>query len=105
MGALTPCGHCDNCTRSPETIDHRDVTLEAWQILKVVQEVEHQGGRVTLSMLADLIRGAGGGSFGVVGNGRKGKGTSKEKLGLDLESIAGGKVALSKDVGWLFRLF
>ncbi|KAF8459232.1 P-loop containing nucleoside triphosphate hydrolase protein [Gautieria morchelliformis] len=98
-GALTPCGHCDNCTRPPETIDCRDVSLDAWQILKVVQQVERQGGRVTLGMLADLIRGAGGGSFGVVGNNRKGKGTAKEKIGLDLDEIAGGKVTLSKDDG------
>ncbi|KAF8588200.1 ATP-dependent DNA helicase [Ramaria rubella] len=96
-GALTPCGHCDNCTRSPETIDHRDVTLEAWQILKVVQEIERQGGRVTVGMTADLIRGAGGKSFGVAGGGRKGKGKTKEKVELDLNEIAGGKVGLSKD--------
>jgi ATP-dependent DNA helicase Q1 len=78
------------------------VSLDAWQILKVVQQVERHGGRVTLGMLADLIRGAGGGSFGVVSNNRKGKGTGKEKIGLDLDEIAGGKVALSKDVSFWF---
>ncbi|KIJ27343.1 hypothetical protein M422DRAFT_37824 [Sphaerobolus stellatus SS14] len=96
-GALTRCGHCDNCTRDPETLDKRDVTLESWQILKIMHEIESQGGRVTLGMLADLIRGAGGGSFAVSGGGRKGKGKSKEKADLDLDAIAGGKVALSKD--------
>ena len=100
-GALAACGHCDNCTRSPETVEHRDVTLEAWQILQVVHEVERQGGRVTLGMMTDLIRGAGGGYFSVGGGGRKGKGTAKEKVGLDLDSIAGGKVALNKDVSSL----
>lgn len=53
-------------------------------------------------MMADLIRGAGGGSFGIIGDGKKGKGKSKEKVGLDLEGIAGGKVALSKDVRFWF---
>ncbi|KAF8520930.1 ATP-dependent DNA helicase [Hysterangium stoloniferum] len=97
VGALTPCGHCDNCTRSAETVDHKDATLESWQILKIMQEIEHQGGRVTLGMMADLIRGAGGGSFGVAGSGRKGKGKAKEKAELDLDVIAGGKVSLNKD--------
>lgn len=101
-GALTLCGHCDNCTRDAETLNRRDVTLECWQILKIVQEVEHLGGRVTLGMLADLIRGAGGGSFGVVGNNnRKGKGKAKEKVDLDLDATAGGKVNLTKDVGFI----
>lgn len=53
-------------------------------------------------MMADLIRGVGGGSFGVGGGGRKGKGKAKEKVGLDLDEIAGGKVPLSKDVGISF---
>lgn len=50
-------------------------------------------------MLADLARGAGGGAFGVSGRNRKGK--SKEKVGLDLETISQGKVDMSRDVGWL----
>lgn len=50
-------------------------------------------------MLAELARGLGGGAFEVVsgGKGRKGKKT-KEKLEVDLQEIAGGKVNLSKDV-------
>lgn len=96
--ALDRCGHCDNCTRPPESIERKDVTVEAWQILKVAGAVENDGGRVTLGMLGDLVRGAGGGAYGVAAGGRKGKGNAKEKIGLDLDAIAGGKVTLPKDV-------
>lgn len=101
IGAHDRCGHCDNCTRPPETIERQDVTLAAWRILKVSDWIEHEGGRVTLGMLADLVRGAGGGSFGIASGGGKGKSRAKEKIGLDLEDISGGKVTLGKDVsGW-----
>lgn len=67
-----------------------------------MQHIENRGGRVTLGMMADLIRGAGGGSFGISkGKGRKGKETLKDKAELDLDEIAGGKVGLNKDVGAL----
>ena len=95
------CGHCDNCKREPESIERRDVTLQAWQILRVTQAIEQESGRVTVSMLADLVRGVGGGAFGVPSGGRgrgKGRSGNKEKVGLDLEEIAGGKVLLSKEV-------
>ncbi|KAJ6604511.1 ATP-dependent DNA helicase [Mycena vulgaris] len=97
--ALAPCGHCDNCTRAPDSFERRDVTFEAWQILKVADAVQHTGGQLTLTMLADLVRGNGGGSYGVGGGGRKGKGKSreKEKVDLDLDVVCGGKVALKKD--------
>ena len=51
-------------------------------------------------MLADLVRGAGGGAFSVSSGtgGRKRKSLSKEKVGLDLDAVAGGKVTLGKDV-------
>ncbi|KAL5498565.1 hypothetical protein ACEPAH_1919 [Sanghuangporus vaninii] len=94
------CGHCDNCKRPPEAMERRDVTLPAWQILRVSQVIERMSGRVTMGMLADLVRGAGGGSFGAVVGGRgrgKGKGGAKEKIGLDLDEIAGGKVQLGKE--------
>ncbi|KAI5121119.1 hypothetical protein M0805_002791 [Coniferiporia weirii] len=92
------CGHCDNCTRPPETVERRDVTLAAWQVLQIAEAIERDRGRVTLGMLADLVRGAGGGAFGVSGGGgKRGKGKAKEKVGLDLDEIAGGKVALGKD--------
>ncbi len=99
--AVSPCGHCDNCTRPPESICRKDVTLEAWRILRVADTIEQQGGRVTLGMMGDLVRGVGGGSFGVSNGGRGGNGKSKEKIGLDLESISNGKTSLSKDVSVL----
>ncbi|KAJ7706323.1 P-loop containing nucleoside triphosphate hydrolase protein [Mycena rosella] len=97
--ALAPCGHCDNCTRAPESFERRDATFEAWQILKVADAVQHTGGQLTLTMLADLARGNGGGSYGVGGGGRKGKGKSreKEKVDIDLKVLCGGKVDLKKD--------
>lgn len=98
--ALTRCGHCDNCTRPPEEIDRRNVALETWQLLKIVSAVERDGANLTLNMLATLARGNGGGAYEVIqgGRGRKGKGKTKEKVGLDLDDVAGGKVNLSKDV-------
>ncbi|KAJ1299658.1 hypothetical protein OPQ81_009110 [Rhizoctonia solani] len=99
-GKLTPCGHCDNCTRPPESVVNKDVTLDAWIILRVVQTIDGEGGRVTIGMLADLVRGVGGKAFQVpAGGGGKGRRRKSqgEKVGLDLEGIAGGKISLSKD--------
>lgn len=50
------------------------------------------------------MRGAGGGAFAVVngGGGKRGKTKAKDKVDLDLEAVAGGKLALSKDVGRSF---
>jgi ATP-dependent DNA helicase Q1 len=98
--ALAPCGHCDNCTRPADSFERRDVTFEAWQVLKIADAVQHTGGQLTLTMLADLARGNGGGTYGVGGGGRKGKGKGreKEKMDLDLERICAGKVNLKKDV-------
>nr|GAT44070.1 ATP-dependent DNA helicase [Mycena chlorophos] len=90
--ALAPCNHCDNCTRLPDSFTQRDVTLEAWQILRVVDAVKATGGQLTLAMLADLARGAGGGNY-EVGGGRRGK----EKMDLNLQAVCGGKVALKKE--------
>ena len=69
--------------------------------MKIIEAIATEGGRVTLGMLSDLARGAGGGAFGV--GGRSGKGKSKEKVGLDLETVCRGKVDMSRDVSWLFR--
>jgi ATP-dependent DNA helicase Q1 len=91
---MDKCGHCDNCTRAPETIEHKDVTIEAWQILKILEAVDAQGGRQTIAGLSDLARGLGGGSFEASGKRKK----SKEKVQLDYDAVAGGKVGLSKDV-------
>ncbi|CAE6407088.1 unnamed protein product [Rhizoctonia solani] len=100
-GKLTPCGHCDNCTRPPETVATKDVTLDAWIILRVAQTIDNEGGRVTVGMLADLVRGVGGKAFQVPAGGGGGRGRRRksqgEKVGLDLEGITGGKASLSKD--------
>jgi ATP-dependent DNA helicase Q1 len=103
--ALARCGHCDNCTRAPEILDHRDMTTEAWQILKIVEAVKRSGGCLTLTQLAELARGAGGGAYEVTSRrgGRRGNERSKEKL--DLDAVAGGNVDLSKEVGTLHVIF
>ncbi|EPQ53743.1 ATP-dependent DNA helicase [Gloeophyllum trabeum ATCC 11539] len=97
--ALKRCGHCDNCLRDPQNVESKDVTLEAWQILRVAEEIKKGRGLETLAKLSDFVRGAGGGGFQVKGAGskRKGKGKATEKTGLDIEDIAGGKVNLSKE--------
>ena len=98
-GALDPCGHCDNCTRSPNSIERKDVTLATWQILKIVDAVRKSGGKLTLVMLANLARGLQGGSFEVSQGGRRNG--SKMKVNLDLETISGGPVDMNKTVGFL----
>ncbi|WVQ97922.1 hypothetical protein IAU59_005040 [Kwoniella sp. CBS 9459] len=98
-GAVSTCGICDNCLRSSDSIVTRDVTLETWKILKVAQTVQREGGRVTLANLADLVRGLGGGMFGVVGGGEGKRGKRKmngEKAQVDLGEV-GGKVTMGKD--------
>lgn len=86
--------HCDNCMRSPDSIERRDITLATWQILKVVDAVQRAGGRLTLSMLATLARGGNKGAF-EASQGRR-KGTTKQTL--DIEDVAGGPVELNKNV-------
>ncbi|KAL6299341.1 P-loop containing nucleoside triphosphate hydrolase protein [Sparassis latifolia] len=92
--AETPCGHCDNCTRSAELVDRRDITLAAWRVLKVVEIVNKRGGFVTVAQLADLVRGHGGSSFHA--KVKKGRKTVREKVHLDLNEVAGGKLEYSK---------
>jgi hypothetical protein len=95
--ALEPCGHCDNCTRPPEEVEHRDVTVEAWQLLKVANAVCIPGGNIPLTKLVDLARGRGGGSFTTsTGGGKRAK--TKSVIALDLDAVASGKVCLGKDV-------
>lgn len=86
---MANCGHCDNCTRLPESVTTKDVTLEAWTILKVAQEARRQNARVTLASLAGLVKGSGAIECG--------KGKHKEKVHLDLDDIVGGKVELTKE--------
>ena len=78
----------------------RDVSLEAWKILRVLNEVQKASGRVTLATLADLVRGLGGGNFAVASAKGKGKrqAASGEKGSLDVDDIVGGKVTLNKEV-------
>lgn len=93
--AMDRCGHCDNCTRPPANVEHKDATVEAWQILKILEAVEGSGGRLTIAGLSDLARGLGGGSFETGGSGKRRN--AKEKIQIDYDSVAGGKVGLSKD--------
>lgn len=96
--ALERCGHCDNCTRPPESIERKDVSLYTWQLLKIAHYVHSIGGNATVNMLAGLARNAGGGAFDVLADGGKGKRREKEKVSLDLDAVAGGVVDLPKDV-------
>ena len=91
------CGHCDNCLRDADSIERRDVTLPAWQLLKILQAVQQQGGRLTLGKLATLAR---GGTKGVYET-SKGKKRQTENLKIDLDTVAGGSVDMSKTVGSL----
>ncbi|KZP14674.1 ATP-dependent DNA helicase [Athelia psychrophila] len=95
--ALERCGHCDNCKRSPDSLDQKDVTLEAWQILKIAESVQAQGGRLTQKALGDLARGLGGGGFEATAGQGKRKAKAKEKQNLDVNQVAGGKITLSGD--------
>ncbi|KAF9008323.1 P-loop containing nucleoside triphosphate hydrolase protein [Cyathus striatus] len=90
-GALDRCGHCDNCTRPPDSLVEKDVTVATWQILQVVTAVKRHRGNLTLRTLVDLARGNGGGAF-EIGKGKK----AREKINLDLENLAGGAVDMSK---------
>ncbi|KAG5652677.1 hypothetical protein H0H81_004114 [Sphagnurus paluster] len=97
--ALAQCGHCDNCTRGPEEVECKDVTVQAWQLVKITQALNNEGANITLNSLAALARGNGGGAYEVTRGGKtgKGKGKAKEKQTLDLDAIAGGTVDLTKD--------
>jgi ATP-dependent DNA helicase Q1 len=99
-GSVASCGSCDNCLRDPESIVTRDVTMETWRILKIVNEVEREGGRATLSNVSDLARGLGSASYtslSLGGNSKKRK-ADPEKGTMDTLAVAGGKVTLNKDV-------
>ncbi|KAF5380149.1 hypothetical protein D9615_006207 [Tricholomella constricta] len=96
---LSPCGHCDNCKRDPEEVDLKDVTHQAWQLIKITEALNQDGANVTLNSLVALARGNAGGAYEVKrgGKGNRGKGKTKETQKLDLEAVAGGEVDLTKD--------
>ncbi|EJD54785.1 ATP-dependent DNA helicase [Auricularia subglabra TFB-10046 SS5] len=90
------CGHCDNCRRAPDSFSpNLDVTLDAWRAVRVLSHIATHKGRVTIAILADLVRGVGGGAFSA--GGKKGKKSQQDKLDLDLDEVCGGKISLSKD--------
>lgn len=88
-----PCGACDNCERN--TINQRtDVSLFAWKVVRAAEQVHRESGRVTLTGLADLVRGLNHAQFRKVDS----SGTPHPmKMSLDLASL-GGKVTLSREV-------
>ncbi|KAG8954861.1 hypothetical protein FRC04_010344 [Tulasnella sp. 424] len=92
------CGHCDNCTRPPESNVQQDVTLEAWKLCKVLDEVDGSRGRLTITTLAALARGNGGGTFDVQEGGKGKRRKSKAEATIDLHALCGGKITtLSRD--------
>lgn len=101
-GGATTCGACDNCL---EPILPSDVTMEAWKMIQVMEEVYEEGGRITLTVLGDLSRGLIGGQYSVVdAKQRKRKRTKvkgKQSGFINISEVIGEKVKLSKDVsGW-----
>ena len=92
-GALERCGHCDNCLRDSTSYKREDKTLEAWQILKVAEEVYRLKGNVTIAGLAALAGGS-----------RQSKIRVKQRRGapteiqIDVNEIAGGKVNMTISV-------
>ncbi|KAF9652354.1 ATP-dependent DNA helicase [Thelephora ganbajun] len=88
--ALERCGHCDNCLRDGTSNKREDKTREAWQILKIAEEVYDLKGNVTIASLAALA-----------GGNRQCKIKVKQKRGaatemqIDVNRIAGGKVNLT----------
>lgn len=96
------CGRCDNCTKTSDSSD-RDITFEVWKLVKIVEEIYQNEGRITLAALADLARGNGGGKYNVAAEGgggkRKRQGQASGKSGvIDIQELIGEAVDLSKEV-------
>ncbi|KAG6865543.1 hypothetical protein C0993_007971, partial [Termitomyces sp. T159_Od127] len=72
----------------------KNVTLEAWQLVKIVKALNENGEATTLKTVADLAR---RNTKHTVSRKNAGKGKTKEKYKLDLDQVAGGKVDLTKD--------
>lgn len=105
-GDGSACGTCDNCLSPPQQMD---VTSEAWKLVRVLEEVYQEGGRITLAGLGDLARGLGGGQYTVVEatqakRKRRGGGKGAKQSGfIDIAETVGEKVKLSKDVSTVRR--
>lgn len=94
-GDNAACGTCDNCLSRPSEID---VTHESWKLLKVLEDANEKGARITMSGLCDLARGLGNGEFATVSRGGKRKKKDSRGIGhVDLKKVIGEKVLLSKD--------
>jgi ATP-dependent DNA helicase Q1 len=94
--ALERCGHCDNCLRDSTSHKREDKTLEAWQILKIAEEVYNLKGNVTIGSLAALAVGHRHSKIRV----KQRRGGAAE-IQLDVNRIAGGKVNLALSVSCL----
>lgn len=94
------CGHCDNCIRGSDSFKHEDKILEAWQILKIAEEVYRLKGNITIAGLAALT-----------GGNRQSKIKVKQKRGaatemqIDVDRVAGGRVDLSVQVSRVSILY
>jgi hypothetical protein len=88
--------------RDVDSVERRDVTLTAWQLLKILQAVRQQGGRLTLGKLAILARGGAKGMYEA--STIKGRKKETENLKIDLDSVSGGPVDMSKTVSRLHSL-
>ncbi|CCU97409.1 unnamed protein product [Malassezia sympodialis ATCC 42132] len=89
---VSSCGVCDNCERGLAA-QVTDVSLSAWKVVRAAEEVHLHNGRVTLSGLADLVRGLNHAQFRKVDNSGA---PHPAKMQLDLPSL-GGKVTLSRE--------
>ncbi|KAF9031692.1 ATP-dependent DNA helicase [Hymenopellis radicata] len=88
--ALKPCGHCDNCERPPGSAEERDVTFEAWQLLRLVNALCGSKSTFTAAKIATLARSKDG-------RYASGSGRNKSQGEVDLDAVCGGKVRLDKD--------
>lgn len=100
------CGTCDNCTGNRSTL-LIDARKEMFQLLAILAEMCRQGGRITLTSLSDVARGLGGGKFNLDPNlthlekpkSKSNGSNAAVKAGvIDLQSVAGGKITLHRDV-------
>jgi hypothetical protein len=64
------CGHCDNCKkffhRFPQPLVKQDVTIQAWQIVSVVEMAAYHHRRVTVKQVAQIAMGKIKDAFDVV---------------------------------------